>query len=307
MLVFVLVHSRQKQEMEMWRKKYVVNVRNEGRFFNKRIFKSSTSVNLSRPFDPKKDSSFHQIFRLQKALLSIVKLWSPCSKKCKFISLNTVHGVSYLILVIPASVVALYWLIRSCAALDPTEKHEIHERPIIRALAALPFIVVPLRAAYILLCMGIGHVDMQRIVQHLEEVTIVSISKDKFADIVIKWKRMGFALTSYSIISFILAAVLGALHSSEWLTIGTPGQVHLKPSSAYAPFWIMVTLEVCFSWIPYIFSQLFMTSLAVCSSVLWDCFDALNDDLRCLEDRTEALEARIADVEKFTSSVETGK
>ena len=191
----------------------------------------------------------------------------------------------YLFLIVPATPISLYLVVRSIAALSvgESEKSEKSERPVVHALALLPNIVVAIRGIFVLLFLSIGHVDLLCLIRSLESVVYGAIPKEKLLQFIKRWTVINTVAVVYCVGSFVPVCVLNGFHSAELMSKATNGSVVLMPFAAEIPVWAYIGVEAVFAWLPYVLSQLVLLCIVTSCLVVYDCFAALNKSLRCLE------------------------
>ncbi|OQV20794.1 hypothetical protein BV898_05140 [Hypsibius exemplaris] len=232
-----------------------------------------------------KKSNIQQVFSWQSFVLNIFGLWyrSPADAP-KGCTLQRVRHFIYLILIIPATPISLYLVVRSLAALSGDQAvADKEERPVVRALALLPNIAIAIRAICVILFLSAGHIDLRGLICELEILVGSTIPKEKLLRHLSRWTIFNTVVVIYCVGSFFPVCVLNGFHMTESLELATNGSVMLKPFTLEIPVWAYVMLEAMFSWFPYVLSQLVLLCMVTSCLMVFDCFTALNNSLTALE------------------------
>ncbi|XP_055336290.1 uncharacterized protein LOC129586850 [Paramacrobiotus metropolitanus] len=213
-------------------------------------------------------------------------LWStvPSASK-RFAKWTFLRRTVTLAVVLPAMISTIYWLIRTFSYIGPQEYFAPHERPLIRSLATIPMVAIPARGIYVLMCLTFGHVDLGSLAEEIEKVAVISVnSREMYVHLLKKWRRTNALLLVYCIAAFWTTVILNDLHNSLSLTHGSEdGSVKLAPLSLRIPLWVIIVMDVVFSRIPYVLSQLVLITITASAFVLIDCVVSVNGNLEGLD------------------------
>ena len=243
-----------------------------------------TSVSLT------KACHISQVFHLQSAILGVFGLWSrPAQLTSCHVSRTSLHRLLYLVLIVPATPISLYLVLRSLAALRVESKGSPEERPVVHALAMVPNIAIALRGILILLFLAVTKIDLANICDELNNVVWLALSKSEVVRKVTRWTWCNVGIVLYCVGVFVPVCALSALHTAQLLNQSFRDDLVLKPFHATVPMWLYVLLEGLFSWLPYILSHMILTVATTCSIVLLDCCQALNANLHRLEGNVASL------------------